>query len=104
MTKTGIGKIADDTQRRFQQQIARKAERKIQARREEDRGVVFWLGMFGLVGWSIALPTLAGIALGSWIDRTWPSQVSWTLSLLFIGIVLGCFQAWYWLKEERKHD
>ncbi len=104
MPKNGIRQTSDDTEQGFQQQIARKAERKMQAMREEDRGVVFWLGMFGLIGWSIAIPTLAGTALGLWIDDTWPGQVSWTLTLLFIGIMVGCFNAWYWIKQERNHD
>ena len=104
MSKSAAKKNSDSEEQRFQRRIARQAERKLQAIREEDRGVVFWLGMFGLIGWSIAVPTLAGIALGLWIDRGWPGEVSWTLTLLFTGIIVGCFNAWYWIKQERDHD
>ena len=85
---------------RFQAEVARKAERKRKAAEEQDRGVWFSLGLFGLVGWSIALPTLLGIALGVWIDTRWPSRISWTLTLLFVGVVVGCLNAWYWVRQE----
>ncbi len=58
--------------------------------------------MFGLVGWSVAVPTLIGIALGTWIDRTWPGEVSWTLTLLFVGVVIGCANAWRWIQRESR--
>ncbi len=68
--------------------------------RQQDRGIWFGLGMFGLVGWSIAMPTVIGAAIGLWIDSTWPSRYSWTLMLLFAGVVLGCLNAWHWVKRE----
>ena len=84
----------------FRQQIRQKVTRKRQAREEEERGVWFWMGTFGLVGWSVSIPTLIGIAIGAWIDRRWPSQYSWTLMLLFVGVAIGCWNAWYWIREE----
>lgn len=85
---------------RLRSHVARKAERRRKAAAEQDRGVWFSLGLFGLVGWSIAIPTLLGVALGMWIDARWPGRVSWTLTLLFVGVVVGCIQAWYWIKQE----
>ncbi|MBW2167135.1 MAG: AtpZ/AtpI family protein, partial [Deltaproteobacteria bacterium] len=70
--------------------VGAKEVRKIRARREKNNDVWFGLGMFGLVGWSVAVPTLIGIALGIWIDLKWPSRYSWTLMLLIIGVILGC--------------
>lgn len=86
----------------FRQQVARKAERRLNARKDE--GIMFWLGMFGLVGWSVAVPTLAGIALGTWLDRHWPVTFSWTLTLIFTGVILGCINAWYWIRQEQNRD
>jgi ATP synthase protein I len=90
----------------FKREVEGKQTRKLRARREreEDRRVWFGLGMFGLVGWSVAIPTLIGIALGVWIDMTWPSRVSWTLMLMFIGVILGCLNAWYWVQRESRRD
>jgi ATP synthase protein I len=86
----------------FPADIGRKAQRKLRARK--DHGMIFWLGMFGLVGWSVAIPTLAGTALGLWLDRHWPADFSWTLTGLFCGLMLGCINAWYWLKQERDNS
>jgi ATP synthase protein I len=57
--------------------------------------------MFGVVGWSIAIPTLIGVAAGLWIDKTFPSRYSWTLMFLIAGIALGCMNGWYWVKKAR---
>lgn len=85
-------------------EIGRKAVRKEKARSERGRGVWFGLGMFGLVGWAVAVPTLLGIMLGLWLDSHLPTRFSWTLTLLFIGVVLGCINAWYWVRRESQRD
>ena len=89
---------------RFRTDVARKAERRRQAEREERRSIWFSLGLFGIVGWSVAVPTLAGIALGVWLDSRFPGRISWTLTLLFVGITVGCLNAWYWVKQESRGD
>jgi len=89
---------------RFRQDVARKAQRRLRARREQRRSIWFSLGLFGMVGWSVAIPTLLGIALGVWLDRQFAGRVSWTLTLLFVGLVIGCLNAWYWVKQETRED
>jgi ATP synthase protein I len=42
-----------------------------------------------------------GVAVGLWIDATFPSRFSWTLMLLLLGVGLGCLNAWYWVTRER---
>jgi ATP synthase protein I len=81
-------------------EVARKGERRERARREGRHGLGYGLGLFGLIGWSVAVPTLLAIALGVWIDRRFPSPYSWTLMLMFVGIVVGCLNAWFWLRRE----
>jgi ATP synthase protein I len=83
----------------FIDRIDRKEKLKIRVRREGDETIWFGLGVFGVVGWSVAIPTLIGIAIGLWIDQTWPSRYSWTLTLLIGGVMLGCLNAWYWVKK-----
>lgn len=85
-------------------QIGQKAERKLRARQRPKVSTWFGLGMFGLVGWSIAVPTVAGIALGLWLDTKLDARMSWTLTLLFIGVVLGSLNAWYWMKQESEGE
>ena len=60
--------------------------------------------MMGLIGWSVAVPTLVGAAIGMWLDQHYPGQHAWTLALLVAGLVLGCFNAWRWIaKEDTRH-
>jgi len=82
------------------EKIGRKAERRIRARQDRRRGVWFGLGMFGLVGWSVAIPTVLGATIGMWLDRQFPNTTSWTLTLLVMGLILGCLTAWRWVRDE----
>ncbi len=91
-----------NNRKKFVEKIGTKEVRKVKARRKKDQGVWFGLGMIGTIGWSIAVPTLIGVALGIWIDKRWPSRISWTLTFLFVGLVLGCINAYYWVKRELK--
>jgi len=86
----------------FLDQVARKTARKLRVQRAGPQGVWFGLGMSGLIGWSVAVPTLAGALLGLWLDRHHPGRHSWTLSLLVIGLALGAFNAWHWLAQQDK--
>lgn len=86
----------------FSHEIASKAARKLKAQRHSTQGVWSGLGMMGLIGWSVVVPTLLGAALGLWLDKRQPGRHSWTLALLVAGLVIGCFNAWQWVaKEER---
>jgi ATP synthase protein I len=84
----------------FSQDIGKKAERKIKAKNQQSKGIWYGLGMSGLVGWSVTVPTIIGIFIGVWIDKNFTSSYSWTLMGLFIGIFLGCLNAWYWIEKE----
>lgn len=86
----------------FAKEVAAKAARKLRAKRHPTSGVWFGLGMMGLIGWSVVLPTLGGAALGLWLDTRYPGQHAWTLALLVAGLVLGCVNAWHWVAKEDK--
>ena len=94
-----MSKTKPKVSKHFQERVETKAKRKIEAR-SKPKNVWFGLRMFGMVGWSVAIPSLIGIALGVWIDTHINSQYSWTLMLLVAGVVLGCFNAWYWIEKE----
>ena len=99
MSDTPDDKLVEDN---LSEQVGVKEQRKMRARAETEQSIWFGLGMFGLVGWSVAVPTVAMLALGVWIDKRWPSDHSWTLMLLVVGIVAGCLNAWHWLSRERE--
>ncbi len=82
------------------EQIGNKAARKLRARADDAPGVWSGLGMMGLIGWSIVVPTLLGAALGIWLDTKHPGAHPWSLALLMAGLVLGCLNAWRWVAQQ----
>jgi ATP synthase protein I len=86
----------------FSRAVATQAARKLRAQRGATKSVWFGLGMSGLIGWSVTVPTLIGAALGIRVDKHYPSRFSWTLMLLLIGLIIGCFTAWHWVASEYK--
>ena len=86
----------------YSREVSVKAARKLKAQRHVTQTVWSGLGMMGLIGWSVAVPTLLGAALGLWLDKNHPGSHSWTLMLLAIGLALGCFNAWHWVAKENR--
>ena len=83
-------------------QVGAKAARKLKARRKARPVVWSGLGMMGLIGWSVVVPTLLGAGLGVWLDEHHPGKHAWTLALLVAGLALGCLNAWHWVAKEDK--
>jgi ATP synthase protein I len=54
------------------------------------------------VGWSIALPAVAGAWVGHRVDLRWDTGVRFTLMLLVAGVMLGSIIAWRVVREQRK--
>jgi ATP synthase protein I len=89
-------------QKKFISEVNVRERRKIRARDKKTDEFWFGLGTFGMVGWAVSIPTVLGIFLGVWIDSKWPGPISWTISLLVIGLLLGCLNAWFWLNRQRR--
>lgn len=87
---------------KFGDSITEKEKRKLNAMRENSGNVWQGLGMFGMIGWSVAVPTLLGTALGIWLDKIYHQSFSWTLSCLILGLCAGSVIAWYWVDKEDK--
>jgi ATP synthase protein I len=89
-----------DSEPTFSRQIGIKAARKLKAQRAGVQRPWFGLGMLGVIGWSVTVPTLLGAMLGLWLDRHHPGAHSWTLALLVAGLILGCANAWHWISDQ----
>jgi len=92
----------DDTQSEFNRKIEAKVSRKIKAMQNQTKAVWFGMGMMGLIGWSVAVPTLLGAAFGIWLDKRHQVSFSYALMFLFIGLAIGCLNAWFWIQKEEK--
>jgi len=69
---------------------------------EEEGERSLWknLSMIGSLGWLVVVPTLVGTFVGRLIDRTCEQGIFWTATLIFLGVVFGCYLAWQKVKGE----
>jgi ATP synthase protein I len=86
----------------FSREVGAQETRKLAARRLGLQGVWSGFGMFGLIGWSVAAPTVLGALAGMWLDKRHAGTHSWTIALLVAGLCLGCFNAWNWVAKEEE--
>jgi len=84
----------------FSKKVGDIERRKLKAMKNQHSELWIGFAMVGVVGWAVATPTLLGIALGVWIDSHHPGKYSWTLMLLMLGLMLGCWNAGYWVAKE----
>ena len=90
----------DNDRNAFRRKVGAKAARKLKEQRHTTPGVWSGLGMMGLIGWSVVVPTLLGAALGIWLDKYHSGKHSWTLALMIAGLAIGCLNAWHWVANE----
>ena len=58
------------------------------------------LSQIGVLGWIIVTPMLIGVFVGGWIDTKLGTGIFWTAPLLMLGVALGCWSAWKWMRSE----
>lgn len=80
--------------------IRRDAERMQRTRRRPPDSPLRGLSAFGVIGWSVAVPTVGGALLGLWLDRVAPARFSWPIALMLGGLVMGILVAWDWMARE----
>lgn len=76
------------------QAVKLRRDRRERWQREGERSLAQNLAMIGALGWTIVIPTLIGLFVGRWLDRTLDSGIFWTLGLLVLGLAVGCTLAW----------
>lgn len=96
-----LGKAHAEELRRI---VLRKSVRRERARRRGDDSILAWLGTFGMVGWTVVVPTLAGLAFGIFLDARLDASVSFTITFLLLGAAAGVSMAWYWVRQESQED
>ncbi len=91
--KTGTNAAPDDVV----ETVRRESERRRLWRTEGEPSVVRFVGQIGVLGWIIVAPTLIGLFVGRWLDRTFESGIFWSAPLMLVGVVIGCWSAWRWM-------
>lgn len=98
--RTSRRPTSHEEQEAFARRVTRKAERHREAKAQPS-SVLLWMRAIGIVGWSIVVPTLIGLFFGRWLDEAAPSgSISWTLTLLLIGLAVGIAVAGGWVRRE----
>jgi ATP synthase protein I len=85
----------------FAEHIEKSAAKLQKAKAEKDT-FWHWASMIGMGGWLFALPVVAGAYFGRYLDRSYASGTSWTMTFIMLGIAAGIFNIWKFLirKEE----
>jgi ATP synthase protein I len=76
-----------------------RGERHLLSLCEGETSVARRLAQIGVLGWIVVVPILIGVLAGRWLDREFNSGLFWTGPLLMLGLALGCWSAWKWVKS-----
>lgn len=83
------------------ERAARRAEAREKAgRADPEPSLARRFGQIGVLGWMIVAPTLAGLALGHWIDGRTGSGIMFSAALLMLGAGLGLWLAIRWMHDQ----
>ena len=85
-------------------EILRQAKRMKSARDNPGPSPLRGISTFGMIGWSIVVPTVGGAFLGRWLDYAHPQTFSWTIALILGGVVVGAFIVMGWIKKEENGE
>ena len=75
-----------------------RSERQRRQAAEGEPSVVRRLGQIGVLGWIIVTPMLLGVFAGRWLDLRLGSGLFWTGPLLMLGLGVGAWSAWRWVR------
>ncbi len=85
----------DDVER----EVEKHAQRLARAERERPT-LLAQTAYVGVLGLLFVVPVVAGAYLGRWIDGLLEGySMRWTLSLIFLGVVVGAVNVYYFVKE-----
>lgn len=68
--------------------------------RDGEPSVMRFVGQIGVLGWIIVTPILIGLFIGRWLDHQLGSGIFWSAPLLLLGLAIGCWSAWRWVRRQ----
>ncbi len=91
--------MKEPDQDELEKRVADQARRIHRARREQST-LLAQLTHLGSLGFLFVIPVIIGAYLGSWIDsKTQDFQSSWTVSLILLGVAVGVFSVYLFIKD-----
>jgi len=93
------GRGADDhpTADRLAAAARQAADRARRGREDPEPSLGARLGQMGILGWTIVVPTLIGMAAGRWLDGVFNTGIMFAAALLMLGAAFGLWSAWRWM-------
>lgn len=91
--------MPETPEQRMIRDVGEKQQRMLRARHER-KSLWSAIAVLGVIGWSVVIPTLIGVAAGVWLDRHYPEPFSWAVSLLIAGLAVGCASAWLRVRDD----
>jgi ATP synthase protein I len=80
--------------------VRKRRERQVRWRLEGELSVARFVGQIGILGWIIVAPTLLGLFIGRWLDRTFGAGIFWSAALLVLGVTVGFWSGWRWMQRQ----
>lgn len=75
---------------------------RIEKGERERHSVLGYTVFMGTIAGLFVVPVIAGAYLGNWIDSLQPGySVSWTVSLILLGVAIGAFNVYRFLRQHR---
>lgn len=82
------------------EQRVEKQARRMERAEKERRTLLSQTAYIGVLGLLFVLPVIGGAYLGSWLDGLVEGySTRWTLSLIFVGVVIGAVNVYFFVRE-----
>jgi ATP synthase protein I len=86
-------------ERLLEERVERQAER-IKRAEKDRRSLLAQTIYLGTLGLLFVLPVIVGAYAGSWLDSQLEGYaVHWTLSMIFLGIIIGAVNVYLFIRE-----
>lgn len=64
---------------------------------QKKKGFFRYLSRVAIAGWLFVIPVIAGAYLGRYLDGKFAGGISWTITLIIIGVAAGAYNVWYFI-------
>jgi ATP synthase protein I len=85
---------------RFSKNVEESAKEVKEAEKQKGR-LWHYASVIGIAGWLFAIPVVAGAYLGRYLDKKLEVSISWTITLIIIGMAIGAYNVWYFYFREK---